>query len=682
MASTTPATDSEWSTLISQTLTNLPKIDTSKYPAPEKPLLFIPKTIDHTQLSLAATEAQIDTLCSEAIKYAFATVCVRANYVPRAVSQLKGSDIGVACVIGFHEGTYSTAEKVAETEAAVRDGATELDMVINYPLLKEGKYTEVYDDVLAVRKASKPADASGAAVGLKVILETSQLSREQIVAGSLISCLAGADFVKTSTGFNGPGASVENVALMRAVCEAVRKGGKVKASGGVRTAEDCVKMIRAGAERIGASAGVKIVEETNRSHVLQSLKRAGINSNILPEMTEDLFGAMNSEVSRRWRTPMPRSKRKTTHDQPAKSNGGVEVDTSKPTAVFTPRGGRSHTLSIALPGSIIANAQSHEQKTFLVGSIARALAVFCVDEVVIFEDDARQMSRSNAYNNNHQNAHEDDYTAYSDPSHFLAHVLSYLETPPYLRKYLFPMHKNLRTAGTLPSLDMPHHIRANEWCEYREGVTVSADEEQGAGEYGDGHNAKKGKKKKEKKGQDAQQSHTLVNTGLPEKVCLPYIPVPENTRVTVKLGSSKDPSEGAEVVSPFAPREETGYYWGYTVRRCDSLSSVFTECPFEGGYDLSFGTSERGAPISDVISEGVPKSEHLLVVFGGVAGLEAAAKADKELQEKGVKPSEVENVFDYWVNVLPGQGSRTIRTEEAVWLGLMGLRPVVEANGS
>ncbi|EGE78878.1 deoxyribose-phosphate aldolase [Blastomyces dermatitidis ATCC 18188] len=375
-------------------------------------------------------------------------------------------------------------------------------------------------------------------------------------------------------------------------------------------------------------------------------------------------------------------KRKTVHEQPSEPNGGIEVDTSKPTAVFTPRGGRSQTLSIALPGSIIANAQSHDQKTFLAGSIARALAVFCVDEVVIFDDDARQ-TRSKPYHN----ANEDEYTAYSDPSHFLAHVLSYLETPPYLRKYLFPMHRNLRTAGTLPSLDMPHHIRANEWCEYREGVTVSASEEQAdartAREYGNtNHERKKGKKNKEKKGQGSSTSYTLVNTGLPEKSRVPHIPAPENTRVTVKFGASKDPSEVAEVVSPVTPREEMGYYWGYSVRRCSSLSTVFTECPFEGGYDLSFGTSERGAPLSDVIAGHVPKSEHLILVFGGVAGLEAAVKADKELQEKGLKPSEAEKMFDYWINMVPGQGSRTIRTEEAVWLGLMGLKGVVEGNVS
>jgi deoxyribose-phosphate aldolase len=133
-------------------------------------------------------------------------------------------------------------------------------MVMNYPWLQAGRYGEVYADIVAVREAASAAAIEGP-ITLKVILETSQLSHDQIVAGCVISCLAGADFVKTSTGFNGAGANPENVALMRAVVETVKKGVKIKASGGVRTAEDCLKMLRAGAERIGASAGVNIVKE-------------------------------------------------------------------------------------------------------------------------------------------------------------------------------------------------------------------------------------------------------------------------------------------------------------------------------------------------------------------------------------------------------------------------------------
>ena len=251
-------------------------------------------------------------------------------------------------------------------------------------------------------------------------------------------------------------------------------------------------------------------------------------------------------------------------------------------------------------------------------------------------------------------ADDTTYTAVSDPCHFLSHVLSYLETPPYLRKALFAMHPNLRTAGTLPSLDMPHHSRSIKHCDYREGVSV-----------------------KTKDG--SASSATLVDVGLPMKRVLQDVQIPSNTRVTLKLERH---SENAEAVAPTAPREEAGYYWGYTVRRCNSLSAAFTECPFKDGYDVSIGTSERGEDVSEVpkVHPRPASPFHILVVFGGVAGLEAAANADQELQAKGVDSSNVGDLFDYWVNVLPGQGSRTIRTEEAVWLGLMALRNVVKVE--
>lgn len=195
---------------------------------------------------------------------------------------------------------------------------------------------------------------------------------------------------------------------------------------------------------------------------------------------------------------------------------------------------------------------------------------------------------------------------------------------------------------------------------------------------------KKNKKDKSKQnnqeGEDSSNAPSIcVYTGLPDPARIPYLSIPEYTRLTLKF-RSQDPSDGADPVAPSAPREDSGYYWGYSVRRCNSLSAVFTECPFDGGYDLSFGMSERGAVLSDVLQQDVPKYGHLLVVFGGVAGIEAAVQADKELHEKGVTPAAADQLFDHWVNMLPGQGSRTIRTEEAVWLGLMGLRGVVEKN--
>ena len=268
---------------------------------------------------------------------------------------------------------------------------------------------------------------------------------------------------------------------------------------------------------------------------------------------------------------------------------------------------------------------------------------------------------------NREEFNAEQYTGYSDPGYFLAHILSYLECPPHLRKLLFPMHPDFRLAGVLPSLDIPHHLRRNECCQYREGVTVS-------------NNERTPRKKK-----DCTQ--TSVNTGLANYVYIEET-VPASTRVTVKFSESAHTNSDtieAEVVDPNAPREEAGYYWGYQVRSASSLSAVLTESPFEEGYDLTVGTSERGVPIDDLTllsspsSKEVPEFNHMLIVVGGVAGLEVAVKADAELQKMNVKTPEA--LFDFWVNLVPGQGSRTIRTEEAVWLALMGLKGTVKEKG-
>ena len=294
-----------------------------------------------------------------------------------------------------------------------------------------------------------------------------------------------------------------------------------------------------------------------------------------------------------------------------------------------------------------------------------------MDEIVIFDD-----GQSNARLNLHDG---DPYTGYSDPNYYIMHVLSYLETPPNLRKMLFPIHPDLKAAGTLPSLDMPHHLRAHEWCRYREGVTV-------AGSQTAPEDSQRNKKKK----RELNTSITLVDAGLPHKISMPSSISP-NTRVTLKFPETTTSSDlqsqdlVAEAVAPSIPREEAGYYWGYTIRAASALSSVFTESPFPGGYDLTFGTSERGVPISSLTTHQaldkapIPEFNHLLIAFGGVAGLESAAKYDDEL--KGIGVVEPEGLFDYWIDLCPGQGSRTIRTEEAVWLGLMGLRDIVLSKG-
>ncbi|KZZ96903.1 deoxyribose-phosphate aldolase [Ascosphaera apis ARSEF 7405] len=249
-----PTTKEEWAALINEHKSRLPSsISTSGYEITD--LSTIPSYIDHTLL-VSIADKDVDQLCAEAKFLGFASVCVRGNHVSRAVEQLKNCSpaVGVACVVGFHEGTYPTEVKVNETIEAVKNGATELDMVMNYPQLKAGQFDKVYQDIAAVKAAAGSAH-------LKVIIETSALTHDEIIAATVITCAADAEFVKTSTGFNGPGASTNNVALMRAVCESMGKGTQVKASGGIKTLEKCLQMIRAGATRIGTSAGLAIESE-------------------------------------------------------------------------------------------------------------------------------------------------------------------------------------------------------------------------------------------------------------------------------------------------------------------------------------------------------------------------------------------------------------------------------------
>ncbi|MCJ1287917.1 hypothetical protein MMC26_007269, partial [Xylographa opegraphella] len=339
--------------------------------------------------------------------------------------------------------------------------------------------------------------------------------------------------------------------------------------------------------------------------------------------------------------------------------------------------------------TVSPSAQSQDLKATLAGQIARALAVFCVDEVVIFDDGQGNppTHHGSSQQPQQQNRQGDSgYSGYSDPNYFLTHLLAYLETPPHLRMHLFPLHPNLRTAGTLPSLDMPHHLRANEWCRYREGVSIE-DPQRGDNEVVDEQGSKKKKRRKDSGSEEVTTS--LVNAGLKTPVSIPDA-LPPHTRVTLKFPTSTPPTDfqtaplTAKAVAPSAPREEAGYYWGYAVRAASSLSNVFTECAYDGGYDLTFGTSERGVPLSTLAAiaskeSPVPEFKHKLIVFGGVGGLEVAVKADPELAGMGV--TQPEKLFDHWVNLCPSQGSRTIRTEEAVWLGLMGLRDVVLVRG-
>jgi len=226
---------------------------------PRPPSLTIPAGreisgwIDHTLLKPDATASQIRQLCQEAMEHHFASVCINPTYVPLACGMLRNSRENVCTVIGFPLGAALPEFKVYETLACINAGASEIDMVINIGALKSVAFGLVLNEIQAV---SGTAHNQGAIV--KVILETCYLSQREKIIGCLLSQAGGADFVKTSTGFGTAGATVEDIELMRRV---IGPQMGLKAAGGIRTYTDAVSMIKAGANRLGASAGVKILRE-------------------------------------------------------------------------------------------------------------------------------------------------------------------------------------------------------------------------------------------------------------------------------------------------------------------------------------------------------------------------------------------------------------------------------------
>nr|XP_033817562.1 putative methyltransferase C9orf114 homolog [Geotrypetes seraphini] len=299
--------------------------------------------------------------------------------------------------------------------------------------------------------------------------------------------------------------------------------------------------------------------------------------------------------------------------------------------------GHHYTLSVALPGSILNNAQSPELRTYLAGQIARACTIFSVDEIVVF-DETGELSQST----------EGEFKGVGKKGEGcvqLARILQYLECPQYLRKSFFPKHQDLQFAGLLNPLDSPHHMRIDEESEYREGVVLDRPSKPGKGSF--------------------------VNCGLRKEVQIDKQLQP-GLRVTVHLDKNQKSESRVWkgcVVSPYSPRAVAGLFWGYRVRLASCLNAVFTEGPFKDGYDLSIGTSERGSSVDTVT---LPSFRHALVVFGGLQGLEASVDNDQSLEV--TDPSVL---FNMYLNTCPRQGSRTIRTEEAILISLSVLRPKI-----
>lgn len=319
---------------------------------------------------------------------------------------------------------------------------------------------------------------------------------------------------------------------------------------------------------------------------------------------------------------------------------------------------RYSTVSIALPTSVVQNCQTHELRTQLVGQIARACAIYHVDEVVIFDDLLGSPGDRSIVVSTDENGDGNSKQSKSAKSaSFMARVLQYMECPQYLRRNFFPMHHDLKFAGLLCPLDAPHHVRAGERSRFREGVTLHEDKSPFASE------------------------NSFVNIGVRQPVEIDR-KLPQGIRCTVEVKVSdydRPKRMKGVVVSPAAPREADGSYWGYSTRIAKSIGAVFEECPFDGGYDLKIGTSERGdVSVDDPdFKFPTPAFKHLLVVFGGVAGIEECVDADESLDLSG---DDSRSLFNMWVNTCPFQGSRTIRTEEAVLLSLARLRPYIARN--
>jgi len=227
----------------------------------------VARIIDHTLLKPEATAADIRKVCEEAKQYGFASVCTNAYWVPLVAAELAGSPVKVCAVIGFPLGAGATEAKAAEASIAIRAGAQEIDMVMNVGELRGGNNHAVEEDIRAVVKVAHAQDAI-----VKVILETALLEDAEKILACKLARKAGADFVKTSTGFSSGGATVEDIALMR---ETVGPEMGVKASGGIRTLAEVNKMMAAGATRIGASASVKIVQESSGQASPSATGRSG-----------------------------------------------------------------------------------------------------------------------------------------------------------------------------------------------------------------------------------------------------------------------------------------------------------------------------------------------------------------------------------------------------------------------
>ncbi|KJH53131.1 hypothetical protein DICVIV_00629 [Dictyocaulus viviparus] len=320
--------------------------------------------------------------------------------------------------------------------------------------------------------------------------------------------------------------------------------------------------------------------------------------------------------------------------------------------------GSKYSISLAIPGSFLNNAQNAELRTYMAGQIARAATLFCVEDIIIYDDTCKMTNEHvNAYwsgkwmgetapsdsNFRHVNAYWSGKwmgeTAPSDSNFeacfYLARILEYLECPQYLRKYLFPIQKPLRFAGILHPLDAQHHLRSDDLSiPFREGIILNKPVKDGRG--------------------------LLCDIGLDK--ANDRIPLPAGTRVTVEVNNFGTDSKRyrGKLSSARKVYEQCGKYWGYTVKLATSLRDAINR----RNFDLIIGTSSRGEPVSSIFIDTMNYSR-ILLIFGSISGVDAAVEADETLAE-----SCAEEAFDFLVNPLPQKGTESERVEESVLITL------------
>lgn len=314
-----------------------------------------------------------------------------------------------------------------------------------------------------------------------------------------------------------------------------------------------------------------------------------------------------------------------------KKNINEKVATEKKQEDSTNKNKVKYTLSILFPSSIVDNAQSKELRTYLIGQLARTIGIFKISEVIIFHDKLKTGSK--------------------DHLNFFIKNIQYLETPQYLRKTLFPKSEDLTNSGLMNPLDASHHLRIDEWCEYREGCVIN---------------------------RPVNGDYSWVNIGL-KKDCKINKKLPEKTRVTVKLNekSFQDKCKfyTGIPVSMREPFEKGGIYWGYVVRVCEKLSEVFDESIYGEKYDFVIGTSDKGENYRKANFQKKKDFKHCLIVFGGIQGIEGMLEDDEHSMNSG---KDARGLFDLYLNTCLDQGLRTIRTEEAIMISLSVLRPELD----